>query len=113
MAMQSPPASPSPTTPPGYVRVHVWSATLAAAVTALLLGLIAWPIRAALWAHAWRHGAWRGMTGAPAHPMMAHPMLFHPMAGVHLLAIVVVAIWAGIGGAVFAALYNAFAPQGS
>jgi hypothetical protein len=35
------------------------------------------------------------------------------MAGVHLLAIVVIAIWAGVGGAVFAALYNAFAPQGS
>jgi len=89
-----------------YMRLHVWSFALACAITALLLGLIAWPIHAMMMARAAvKYGAYRGpwhnMAG-PHAPMMMH----HGFGAWHLLIFMVAA---GVGGAILAALYNAFA----
>ncbi len=91
---------------PSYVRLNVWGLTVASAVTALLLGLISWPLHAMMWMN--RMGGY-GMHG-PGYPMPGpgYPMMQGGYFGVwHLELLVIVAVWAGIGGAALAAIYNA------
>ncbi len=92
-----------------YTRLHVWSFALAAAITTLILGLIAWPIHAMMRARAAVNygmygGPWHGMAG-PHAPLMTHP----GFAGSHFLGLIIVMVCAGVGAAILAALYNAFA----
>lgn len=90
-----------------YLQIHIWSFSLASALTALILGIIAWPIHAMMMArHSARYGTyggWQGQAGPHAPMMMQHNM--GPM---HLVGIIVILVWAGVGAAIFAALYNAF-----
>jgi hypothetical protein len=108
--MENAPSAAPPAASRVYARLHVWSLSLASALTTLLLGLIAWPIHAMMMARAAARygmytGPWRGMAG-PHAPMM------HPALGSwHLLGLVIVLIWAGIAAAILAALYNAFIPK--
>jgi hypothetical protein len=100
--------TPSPLPSPN-LRLQVWPFALASALTALILGIIAWPIHAMMMARAAARysmsgGMWRGPAGAHA-PMLVH----HAMGPWHLLGIIVVMVWVGVGAAIFAALYNAFA----
>lgn len=99
-------APPPPVAGP-FLRLHVWSLALASALTALILAIIAWPIHAMMMARAavryGTYGGWQGPAGAHA-PLMMH----HTMGPWHLLGVTVVMVWAGIGGAIVAALYNAF-----
>lgn len=90
-----------------YLRIHVWAFVLASALTALILGIIAWPIHAWMMARAAaRYGAYGGWhDGAGAHaPMMMH----HSFGPMHAIGLIVVMIWAGVGAAILGALYNAF-----
>ena len=90
-----------------YLRIHIWSFVLASALTALILGIIAWPIHAMMMAHAaaraGAYGGWQGGMG-PHAPMMLH----HNLGPMHAIALVVVMVWAGVGAAILSALYNAF-----
>lgn len=99
--------SPSPTSL--YLRLNVWGLALASALTTVILGLIAWPIHAMMMAHAAARygtygGPWQGMPSGPHAPMMMHPGL----GAWHFFGLIIVMIWAGVGGAILAALYNAF-----
>jgi hypothetical protein len=107
--MENAPSSPSPSVPRVYVQLHVWGLTLAAAVTTLILGLIAWPFHAMMMTRA---ATRYGMYGAPPGLAGPHAPLMHAGLGPwHLLGIVIVCIWAGIGAAILAGLYNAFTPK--
>jgi hypothetical protein len=98
--------TPAPVTQ-AYLRLHVWSFTLASALTALILGIVAWPIHAMMMARAARFHAYGGgwQPGMGPHPPM---MLHHSFGPMHAIALIVIMVWVGIGAAILAALYNAF-----
>jgi hypothetical protein len=90
-----------------YLRIHIWAFVLASALTALILGIIAWPIHALMMARAaaryGTYGAWHG--GAGPHGSM---MMYHGLGPMHAIGLIVVMLWAGVGAAILGALYNAF-----
>jgi hypothetical protein len=91
-----------------FLQLNVGAFALACAITAFIAGLVAWPFQAMMWARAARYGVygpWHGMAGPHA------PMMHAGLGAWHLLALVILFVWAGIFGAILAALYNAFVPK--
>ena len=92
-----------------YLRLNVWGLTVGCAATTFLLGLISWPAHAIMWAH---RASVYGMPGAPGYPMRHGTYFEVSHFGVwHLGLLAIVALWAGIGGAILAAVYNAVAAR--
>ncbi len=97
------------------MKLSIRATTFASAFTALIMILLTLPFHLMQWG--WmggmshRGGTWPG--GTWMHGMMAsHPGLGGwPFIAWLLLAIAVVIVYAGITGAIFAAMYNAFAPK--
>jgi ribose/xylose/arabinose/galactoside ABC-type transport system permease subunit len=86
------------------MKLSIRSMTFASVLTALIMALLTLPFHIMRW----------GMVGRPwGHGMMvSHPgMSGWPIAAWMLLAFAVLIVYAGIAGAVFAAIYNAFAPR--
>lgn len=123
-----------PATTPLYHRLNVWALTASFAISGLILGFITLPLRLLKrhgeermfggpppWAGAGTPHPWTGPSGAPQPwsgsfephgPWAAHAMMHHgPGVGWHIIAIVIVAIFAGIAGALIAAVYNALLPR--
>lgn len=115
---------------PASAPLRVWPFTLAAAATALLVGILTIPI------HILKHMAMRrfefetpigpGVPHLPGGPGPAFPppgpggpdmhgtwFAVHAGLGIEMLVIglIVVAVYAGVAGAVFAAVYNAIATR--
>jgi hypothetical protein len=91
---------------PVYLRFHVWGFTVASAVAAAVLCLLTLPV------HMWKHQRYAGygmLHGGPgAYPGAGPAMMHHAGFGLWpLWALILVVLWAGIGGAIFAAVYNA------
>lgn len=127
-----------PTPAPPFQRLHVWSLTLSFAITTLIIGLLTLPaVLIARRAHEepfegsppwaapgaspqplpgasgaprpWEGPYWHHGWGGPYPMLLQH---HHPLSpAFHVLVIVSMAILAGIGGAIIAALYNAFLPK--
>jgi hypothetical protein len=95
---------------PVFLRLHVWGFAVASAVAAVALCLLTLPLH--LWMHQ-RHGAYGMMHGGlGTYPGAGHMMMSHPGLGLWpLWALILVALWAGIAGAIVAAVYNAIAQR--
>lgn len=79
----------------GFLRLSVWAATVASATTALIMGVLWLPL------HLMRA---RASFGVMPHPMSAGGGF---AGGWVLVALLVVLVYGGVAGAIFAAIYNA------
>jgi hypothetical protein len=89
------------------MRLNVLSVTLASMITAVIMTVLTLPFRALIAAHMMR--VWSAQGGA-ANPgaMMHHPMLGSGFGVAALfVGLLVVVVYSGIAGALFAAIYNA------
>lgn len=98
------------------MKLSIRATTLSSALTTLIMVLLLVPIHLARWhfAAAMRaHAA--GGSELPIHPMphamMMRPDLGWPFIAWILLFIAVLVVYAGVGGFIFSAIYNAFAPK--
>jgi hypothetical protein len=84
----------------------VWGFTVASAVAAVVVTLLALPLH--LWKHQ-RYAMYGAMhSGAGQYPGGYPTAMHHAGFGLWpVFAIILVAVWAGIGGAIVAAVYNA------
>ncbi len=88
--------------PGGYLRLNVGATALAGAVTAIILAIVSLPLHLL---HRTMFGATRGMMfpgGGAIHPAMGAGS-----AAWILLGCLVVLVYAGVAGALFAIIYNA------
>ncbi|HEY1656611.1 MAG TPA: hypothetical protein VGF86_16020 [Candidatus Tumulicola sp.] len=95
--------------PTKFLPLSVWSTTLAAALTALIVAILSLPLHLMHAGHGFGlHGGGYGQRGGmPIQGMMQHPA---PSPGLVLvwvlIALLVVFVYGGIAGAIFGALYN-------
>ncbi|MHB8434085.1 MAG: hypothetical protein ACYC8W_08600 [Candidatus Tyrphobacter sp.] len=105
------------------MKLSVRATVFASALTALVMGLLALPFHIARWHGMAGTGQGAGSVARmhpwmyqPMHPWMYQMMTQHGVSGWPviawiLLAIVSLMVCAGLAGAIFAAIYNAFAPR--
>jgi hypothetical protein len=89
-----------------WQRLNVWGFTVASATAAVVLCIVTLPL------HIWMRHHWTPygmMHGGGAYTSPGYPMMHHAGFGLMhvVVALVMVAVFAGIGGAVVAAVYNA------
>lgn len=98
------------------MKLSIKATMLSSALTALIMVLLSLPIHLMRWQ--WMGGMEHGAgTWLPGHPW-GHGMMMQqaqmggwPVIAWILLAIAVLMVYAGLTGAIFAAIYNAFAPK--
>jgi len=92
-----------------YLRLNVWTAALASAITAVIIAVLSLPVHLTMHARAMRE-TW-GPNGAPSPgppgTMMQSPMWGAGFAAWIIVALLVVIVYSGVAGAIFAAIYNA------
>jgi hypothetical protein len=89
------------------MKLNVWSVTLASVITAVVMTVLTLPFRALVAAHMMRVWSAEGGAALPG-AMMRHPMLGGGFGIAALfVGLLVVVVYSGIAGALFAAIYNA------
>ncbi len=91
-----------------YLELRVWTTALASASTAVIIAILSLPIHLMMHAHGMREG-WRtsGAARAPGGSMMHAPMSGAGFVGWIFVALLVLIVYSGVAGAIFAATYNA------
>lgn len=85
-----------------FQRLNVWALAVGSAVSAVVVMLLAWPLKLLM-----HHEVRTDM-----HEHADYYAVHHGDTALwHLGMLVVIALWAGIGGAVVAAVYNAVAAR--
>lgn len=86
--------------PGGYLRLNVGATAAAGAVTAIIMAILAFPL----------HLMHRTIFGAPRGMMFPGQVVPHPMMGAGgvwiIIGLIVLLAYAGVAGAIFAAIYN-------
>jgi hypothetical protein len=98
----------------GYLKLNVRAATLASAITAVIMVVLSLPVHIVMYAHEMRPEMAPGggpMPHGPGSEMMQPPMWGIGFAGWIIVALLVVIVYSGVAGAIFAAIYNALLPK--
>lgn len=93
--------------PVGFLKLNVWGVTISSALTALIVVILSLPLHLMHQREMFGERAMGGgVYGAPG--MMPHPAVGGGVAVTFVLvALLVVLVYGGVGGAIFAAIYNA------
>ena len=83
-----------------FARLHVWGFTVSCAVAAAVLSVLALPLH--MWKHEHFAGYGMGQGGPGPYGPEGHAMGLWPV-----WMLLLVTLWAGIAGAIVAAVYNA------
>lgn len=86
----------------GFFALNVWSTTLASALTALIVAILSLPLHFMHMGHGMGGRGQMGLHGGMPYAAPNPGLIFVWV----LIALLVVFVYAGVAGAIFAAIYN-------